>query len=214
MPLPPRRRSSLVRRCPWWAAQSGPSPPFGRSRAATTRTAGKPHPARFAPQLCDPPACSRRRFACSSGVAGARQPLVDADLHRSRRGSPVGCVQARPSARLSDNLQGRRGEPAVGLPSAPRPGWVRIRQVNQSLNIQTGSVIAESEPWNPLEIPHRNRDDFSSIGGSFPKTALDGVPEEPGRVGAVELVDRHDARRGGHVDLGEPAAADDVDADE
>src|SRR4051812_9229908 len=43
---------------------------------------------------------------------------------------------------------------------------------------------------------------------------LDRVPDQPGRVRPVELVDRDDPRRGGDVDLGQPFAVDDVDADE
>src|SRR5947209_4727639 len=43
---------------------------------------------------------------------------------------------------------------------------------------------------------------------------FDRPPDQPGRVGAVKLVDRDNSCRGGHVDLGEPAAANDIDADE
>src|SRR3954453_9584430 len=39
-------------------------------------------------------------------------------------------------------------------------------------------------------------------------------PDQPGRVGAVELVDRDNSCRGSDVDFGEPAAANDIDADE
>src|SRR3954447_23470284 len=43
---------------------------------------------------------------------------------------------------------------------------------------------------------------------------LDRSPDQPGRVGAIELVDRDNSCRGSDVDFGEPAAANDVDADE
>src|SRR5690349_18344840 len=43
---------------------------------------------------------------------------------------------------------------------------------------------------------------------------FDGVPDQARSVGAVELVDRNDAGRRGDVDLRQPLAADDVDADE
>src|SRR4026208_874659 len=44
--------------------------------------------------------------------------------------------------------------------------------------------------------------------------ALDRVPDAPRGVGAIELVDGDDAGRRGDVDLGQPFAADHVDADE
>src|SRR3954469_10731646 len=46
------------------------------------------------------------------------------------------------------------------------------------------------------------------------RLALDRVPNERGGVGAVEGVDGDDAGRRGDVDLGQPAPADHVDADE
>src|SRR5690348_7957064 len=44
--------------------------------------------------------------------------------------------------------------------------------------------------------------------------ALDRLPDPSRRVAAVEFVDRDDACRRGDVDLGQPPAADYVDADE
>src|SRR5687767_10151689 len=43
---------------------------------------------------------------------------------------------------------------------------------------------------------------------------LDCFPDSTGRVGAVELVDRNNAGGRSDVDLGQPLAADHVDADE
>src|SRR3954465_5046384 len=44
--------------------------------------------------------------------------------------------------------------------------------------------------------------------------AVDRLPDQRRRVGAVELIDCDDARGRGDVDLGEPSPADHVDADE
>ena len=44
--------------------------------------------------------------------------------------------------------------------------------------------------------------------------ALDRIPDQRRRIRPVELVDRDNSRRGGHVDLRQPLAADHVDADE
>src|SRR3954451_7398932 len=47
-----------------------------------------------------------------------------------------------------------------------------------------------------------------------PYFPLDRVPDHPRGIAAVELVDGDDPGWRGHVDLGQPLAADDVDADE
>src|SRR5689334_8838409 len=44
--------------------------------------------------------------------------------------------------------------------------------------------------------------------------ALDCLPDQPRRVGAVELVDGDDPGRRCDIDLGQPLATDHVDADE
>src|SRR5690349_4237722 len=49
---------------------------------------------------------------------------------------------------------------------------------------------------------------------SIVQLALDCLPDEARRIGAVELVDGDDAGRRGDVDLGQPLAADHVDPDE
>src|SRR6266550_3889763 len=44
--------------------------------------------------------------------------------------------------------------------------------------------------------------------------ALDRGPDQARRIGPVELVDGDDAGRRGDIDLGQPAAADHINADE
>src|SRR5438128_1712195 len=54
----------------------------------------------------------------------------------------------------------------------------------------------------------------SAIPDLIAQPSLDCLPNQSGRVGTVELVDGYDPRGRGHVDLGQPAAADDVDPGE
>src|SRR5207245_1766538 len=52
----------------------------------------------------------------------------------------------------------------------------------------------------------------SAIPDLIAQPPFDRLPDQPGSVASVELVDGDDAGGGSHVDLGQPLSANDVDA--
>ena len=75
---------------------------FGAWCAGAARAIGTDDAACVAAQLCDTSARARGRSSLDPGVAGARQPVFDPDLHRGRRGAPDGRVPKRAPARLKN----------------------------------------------------------------------------------------------------------------
>src|SRR5437667_6532440 len=62
------------------------------------------------------------------------------------------------------------------------------------------------------EASVRAAEGASAIPDLIAQSPLDRLPDQPGRVGAVELVDGDDSGRRGDVDFGQPLSANDVDA--
>src|SRR3546814_9658270 len=73
--------------------------------------------------------------------------------------------------------------------------------------LRLGDCIAKSRC-----LPHQGGGRGDCCGGSLADPPRDRVPDHRHRVGAVEAVDGDDAGGGGYVDLGQPLAADHVDA--
>ncbi len=71
-----------------------------RSARARLGLARQPDAPCAAPQLCDASAGARSGSAVAAGIAGPRQPVVDADLYRSRRRALARRLSPRPSAGL------------------------------------------------------------------------------------------------------------------